>query len=83
MRLTTLLDRRDDPQIGPPITSMRQRRREHLEDILNDPHARLLLPVSQAAALAFVLTSHENLESSREGIRAPSACGPRPHDHHT
>jgi AcrR family transcriptional regulator len=73
--LTTLLDHRDDPQIGPPIASMRKRRREHLEDILNDPHARLLLSVSQAAALAFVLTSHETWKAlvKESGLPQPAA----------
>jgi AcrR family transcriptional regulator len=57
--LSTLLDHRDDPRTGPQITEMRQTRRGHLDDILQDPHATLLLPFPQAAALAFVLTSHE------------------------
>jgi AcrR family transcriptional regulator len=57
--LTTLLDHRGDPQIGPQVAMMRESRREHLEEILKDPQAKLLLPVPQAAAIAFVLTSHE------------------------
>jgi hypothetical protein len=57
--LSTLLDHRDDPQIGPQVLMMRQTRRGHLEDILQDPQAELLLPVSPAVALALVLTSHE------------------------
>ena len=57
--LTTLLDHQSDPQIGLQVSMMRQSRREHLEDILKGPQAKLLLPVQQAAAIAFVLTSHE------------------------
>jgi AcrR family transcriptional regulator len=73
--LTTLLEHRDDAQIGPQITSMRQRRREQLEDILKDPQARVLLPVPQAAALAFVLTSHETWEAlvKESGLPQPEA----------
>jgi hypothetical protein len=41
------------------VSMMRQSRRERLEEILKDPQAKLLLPVQQAAAIAFVLTSHE------------------------
>jgi AcrR family transcriptional regulator len=57
--LTTLLDHQSDPQVGLQVSMMRQSRREHLEEILKDPQAKLLLPVQQAAAIAFVLTSHE------------------------
>jgi AcrR family transcriptional regulator len=57
--LTTLLDHQSDPQIGLQVSMMRQSRREHLEEILKGPQAKLLLPVQQAAAIAFVLTSHE------------------------
>jgi AcrR family transcriptional regulator len=73
--LATLLEHRDDAQIRPQITSMRQRRREQLEDILNDPQAALLLPVPQAAALAFVLTSHETWEAlvKESGLPQPAA----------
>jgi len=61
--LSTLLDHRDDPQIGPQVTMMRQARRGYLDDILQDPQAELALPVPQAVALAFVLTSHETWET--------------------
>ena len=57
--LTTLLDHRGDPQIGPQVALMRESRREHLDEILKDPQAELLLPVPQATAIAFALTSHE------------------------
>ena len=57
--LTTLLDHRGDPKIGPQVTMMRESRREHLEEILKDPQTKLVLPVPEAAAIAFVLTSHE------------------------
>jgi TetR/AcrR family transcriptional regulator, transcriptional repressor of bet genes len=57
--LTTLLGHQSDPQVGLQVSMMRQSRREHLEEILKDPQAKLLLPVQQAAAIAFVLTSHE------------------------
>jgi AcrR family transcriptional regulator len=57
--LTILLDHRGDPTIGPQVTMMRESRREHLEEILKDPQTKLVLPVPEAAAIAFVLTSHE------------------------
>ena len=47
------------PKIGPQVTMMRESRREHLEEILKDPQTKLVLPVPEAAAIAFVLTSHE------------------------
>jgi AcrR family transcriptional regulator len=73
--LSTLLDHRDDPQIGPQVLMMRQTRRGHLEDILQDPQAKLLLPVPQAAALAFVLTSHETWDAlvTESGLTQPAA----------
>jgi AcrR family transcriptional regulator len=73
--LSTLLDHRDDPQIGPQVAMMRQRRREHLEGILQDPQAKLLLPVPQAMALAFVLTSHETWRAlvKESGLTQPAA----------
>jgi AcrR family transcriptional regulator len=73
--LATLLDHRDDPQIGPEVTRMRQRRREHLDDILNDPRADLLLPGPPAVALAFVLTSHETWAAlvNESGLPPPAA----------
>ena len=54
---------------------MRQTRREHLDGILQDPQAKLLLPVPQAAALAFVLTSHETWEAlvKESGLTQPAA----------
>ena len=61
--LTILLDHESDPRIGLQVSMMRQSRREHLEEILKDPQAQLLLPVQQAAAIAFVLTSHETWEA--------------------
>jgi hypothetical protein len=54
---------------------MRQTRRGHLDGILQDPQAKLLLPVPQAAALAFVLTSHETWEAlvKESGLTQPAA----------
>jgi TetR/AcrR family transcriptional regulator, transcriptional repressor of bet genes len=57
--LTTLLDHRGDPKIGPQVTMMRESRRERLEEILEDPQTKVVLPVPEAAAIALVLTSHE------------------------
>jgi len=57
--LTILLDHRGDPTIGPQVTMMGESRREHLEEILKDPQAKLVLPAPEAAAIAFALTSHE------------------------
>ncbi len=73
--LSTLLDHRDDPQIGPQVTMMRQARRGYLDDILQDPQAELTLPVPQAAALAFVLTSHETWKAlvTESGLTQPAA----------
>jgi AcrR family transcriptional regulator len=61
--LATLLDHRGDPEIEPQVAMMRESRREHLGEILKDPQATLLLPVPQAVAMAFVLTSHEAWKS--------------------
>ena len=73
--LTTLLDHQSDPQIGLQVSMMRQSRREHLEGILKDPQAKLPLPVQQAAAIAFVLTSHETWEAlvTESGLTQPAA----------
>jgi AcrR family transcriptional regulator len=73
--LSTLLDHRDDPRTAPQITMMRQTRRGHLDDILDDPNATLLLPVPQATALAFVLTSHETWKTlvTESGLTQPAA----------
>jgi AcrR family transcriptional regulator len=73
--LATLLDHQDDPQVGPQVTLMRQARREHLEDILQDPQAKLLLAVPPAVALAFVLTSHETWKAlvTESGLTQPAA----------
>jgi AcrR family transcriptional regulator len=61
--LTTLLEHRDDPQIGAKITEQRHYRRRQLQHILRDAKADLLLPVPQAVALAFVMTNHATWKS--------------------
>jgi AcrR family transcriptional regulator len=73
--LTTLLDHRGDPKIGPQVTMMRESRREHLEEILKDPQTKLVLPVQEAAAIAFVLTSHETWKAlvKDSGLSQPTA----------
>jgi hypothetical protein len=50
-------------------------RRRHLDDILQDRQAELLLPVPQAVVLAFVLTSHETWEAlvTESGLSQPAA----------
>lgn len=73
--LTILLDHRGDPKIGPQVTMMRESRREHLEEILKDPQTKLALPVPEAAAIAFVLTSHETWTAlvKDSGLSQPTA----------
>jgi AcrR family transcriptional regulator len=73
--LSTLLDHRHDPQIEPQVSKMRLMRRGHLEDMLKDPKARLLMPVPQAVAIAFALTSHETWTAlvKESGLPQPTA----------
>lgn len=56
--LATLLGHRDDPAIDAQVREMRSWRQGELERILKSAKADLRIPLSHAAALAFVSTNH-------------------------
>ena len=56
--LTTLLDHREVPAIDAQIREMRAWRRLQLERILRDAKPNLRVPLTQAVALAYVMTHH-------------------------
>jgi AcrR family transcriptional regulator len=65
--LTTLLEF-DEPDIRAQVRDMRAWRRDRLDEILRSAGGTLRLPVDQAVAFAFVMTSHVSWRVLREEL---------------